>query len=130
MVADWPSQSDAPEVEAPGVEDPEVEAPEVGLDELAAALQRGATLVDVRMPGEYEEAHVPGAVLIPLPQLGSRAHEVPKGERVYVICAVGRRSLTAAQALNEAGWDTVSVSGGTNAWAAEGRPVRRGPDTQ
>jgi rhodanese-related sulfurtransferase len=28
-------------------------------------------LVDVRQPGEYEKSHIPGAQLIPLPDLGS-----------------------------------------------------------
>lgn len=27
------------------------------------------TLLDVRQPGEYEKAHIPGATLIPLPDL-------------------------------------------------------------
>jgi rhodanese-related sulfurtransferase len=104
------------------------QAPEVALDELAAALESGAVLVDVRMPDEFEEAHVPGAVHIPLPELGDRVSEVPKGERVYLICASGGRSLAAAQALNRAGWDAVSVAGGTNGWLSEGRPVQTGLD--
>lgn len=34
------------------------------------------TILDVRQPSEYEESHIPGAVLIPLPQLGDRAGEL------------------------------------------------------
>jgi rhodanese-related sulfurtransferase len=102
-------------------------APEVGFEELAGALESGAPLVDVRMPDEYEVVRVPEAVLIPLPELGERADEVPRDQRVYVICATGGRSLVAAEALNKAGWDTVSVAGGTKGWAAEGRPVSHGP---
>ncbi|HEX2700889.1 MAG TPA: rhodanese-like domain-containing protein [Acidimicrobiales bacterium] len=105
---------------------PRPQAPEIDTARLADALEQGATLIDVRMPDEYVEAHVPGAVLIPLPELGQRTDEVPKGERVFVICAVGGRSLAAAAALNKAGWDTVSVRGGTKAWQAEGRPVLAG----
>ncbi len=103
------------------------QAPEVGFDELAVSLESGAPLIDVRMPDEYEEMHVPGAALLPLPELAQRADEVPRGERVYVICATGARSLAAAEALNNAGWDAVSVAGGTKGWAAEGRPVEVGP---
>ena len=103
------------------------QAPEVGFDELAASLAAGAPVIDVRMPDEYEEMHVPGAALLPLPDLARRADEVPRGERVYVICATGARSLAAAEALNNAGWDAVSVAGGTKGWAAEGRPVEAGP---
>lgn len=103
------------------------QVPEVGFDELSVALGSGAPLVDVRMPDEYAVVHVPGAVLIPLPELATRAQEVAKGRRVYVICASGGRSLVAAEALNKAGWDAVSVAGGTKGWASEGRPVSRGP---
>ena len=103
--------------------------PRVGFDELVASLESGAPLIDVRMPDEYEEMHLPGAILLPLPDLAQRADEVPRGERVYVICATGARSLAAAEALNNAGWDAVSVSGGTKGWAAEGRPVEAGPPT-
>ena len=106
---------------------PEPRAPEVGFDELAQALDSGALLVDVRMPDEYAVVHVPEAVLIPLPELAARAQEVAKDQRVYVICASGGRSLAAAEALNRAGWDAVSVAGGTKGWASEGRPVSRGP---
>jgi rhodanese-related sulfurtransferase len=99
---------------------------EVGLDDLATALEAGAPVIDVRNPDEYAEARIPGVTLIPLPELGARIDEVPKDRRVYVVCAVGGRSLNAAKALNNAGYDAVSVAGGTNAWAAEGRPVETG----
>jgi rhodanese-related sulfurtransferase len=101
-------------------------APEVGFDELAAALEAGVPVIDVRNPDEYETVRVPGVHLIPLPDLGQRLDEVPKDKQVFVICAAGARSLTAATALNEAGYDAVSVAGGTNGWAAEGRPVESG----
>jgi rhodanese-related sulfurtransferase len=101
--------------------------PEVGAADLADALAGGAPLVDVRMPDEYVEMRVPGAVLIPLPELRARVGEVPTDRRVYVICATGSRSAAAVEALNNAGWDTVNVAGGTLGWAAEGRPVDAGP---
>ena len=103
------------------------QVPEIDTEGLAGALESGAPLVDVRMPDEYVELHVPGAVLIPLPDLRSRTEEIPTDRRVYVICATGARSAAAVEALNNAGWDTVNVTGGTKAWAAEGRPVERGP---
>ena len=45
---------------------------ETDIDGLRAALAEDATLIDVREPQEYAEAHVPGAVLIPMGQLASR----------------------------------------------------------
>jgi Rhodanese-like domain len=70
---------------------------EVDLDTFAEAFASGATILDVRNPDEYETAHVPGAVLIPLPELAARQDEIPHGDPLYVICAGGGRSLTGSQ---------------------------------
>lgn len=100
---------------------------EVDLDTFADAHAKGATLLDVRNPDEYEERHIPGAILIPLDELCDRLEEVPKASPLYVVCARGGRSLRAAEALDEEGFDVLSVVGGTNAWADSGRPVVTGP---
>lgn len=42
------------------------------------------TLLDVRQPGEYEEAHIPGAKLIPLPELHDLAKELDREKPVIV----------------------------------------------
>jgi rhodanese-related sulfurtransferase len=34
------------------------------------------TILDVRQPSEYQESHIPGAILIPLPQLPDRLDEL------------------------------------------------------
>ncbi len=99
---------------------------ETDIDTLATAHVQGAIVVDVRQPDEYVEAHVPGAVLIPLGELAARQSEIPAGDPLYVICAAGGRSLTAAAALAEAGYPAVSVAGGTNGWIAAGHPVVSG----
>ncbi len=101
---------------------------EVDLDAFAEAHSAGATVLDVRNPDEYEEGHVPGAVLLPLGELAGRLGEVPAADPLYVICAAGGRSLQAARALDGAGYRAVSVSGGTKAWVASGRPVVEGSD--
>ena len=99
---------------------------EVDLDTFARAHTAGATVLDVRNPDEYETAHVRGAVLIPLSDLAARQDEIPEGEPLYVICAVGGRSLAAAKALVDAGYEAVSVAGGTNGWIERGWPVVTG----
>jgi rhodanese-related sulfurtransferase len=99
---------------------------EVDLDTFADALAAGATVLDVRNPDEYDEAHVAGAILIPLPELAQRVAEVPAGSPLYVICAAGARSLRATEALVAAGHHAVSVAGGTNGWIGTGRPVVTG----
>lgn len=106
--------------------EPNAGPPEVGLDELEAALAEGAVLIDVRMPEEYEDMHVPGAIHMPLSELSARSNEIPRDQRVYVICASGSRSLAAVGALNRGGWDTVSVGPGTKGWFQAGRPVESG----
>ena len=102
-------------------------APEVTTADLAAAMEAGATLIDVRNPDEFVEVRIPGATLIPLNELPDRVEEVPEDGTVYVVCAVGSRSLAAAAALNRAGYDAVSVTGGTVQWMNEGRPTESGP---
>jgi rhodanese-related sulfurtransferase len=101
---------------------------EVDLDTFAAAHAAGSALLDVRNPDEYEEAHVPGAVLIPLGELSARQAEIPDASPLYVICAVGGRSLKAAQALTAAGYQALSVAGGTNGWISRGGAYVTGPD--
>ena len=64
--------------------------PEIDVDELAALKEKGAVVIDVRNPDEYESFRVPGAVLIPLGDVPERVEEVPTDETVYVICATGR----------------------------------------
>ena len=99
---------------------------EVDLATFAEAHAAGATVLDVRNPDEYHEAHVPGAVLIPLGELAARQEEIPSADPLYVICAVGGRSLAATRALVEAGYPALSVAGGTNGWIEQGGPVVAG----
>ena len=99
---------------------------EIDIDGLESALADGAALVDVRQPQEYAEAHVPGAVLIPMDQLVARIGELPKDEPVHVICKVGSRSAAVAEFLSVHGYDAVNVTGGTAAWVRSGRPYDQG----
>ncbi len=101
-------------------------APEVTTEQAAAAIDAGATLIDVREPDEFVAGHVPQAKPIPLGQLMERHSEITRDEKVYVICAAGGRSMTAATALRELGVEAVSIAGGTNTWRQEGRPIATG----
>src|ERR1700736_5930222 len=99
---------------------------EVDLETFAGAQAMGAAVLDVRNPDEYEAGHVPGAKLLPLGELAARQDEIPDGDPIYVICAVGGRSLTATKALVGAGYHAVSVAGGTKGWIEQGRPIVTG----
>jgi rhodanese-related sulfurtransferase len=102
--------------------------PEIDVEALARAHAAGAFVLDVRQPDEYDEAHVPGAVLVPLDQLSARIGEVPAGEHLFVICRSGARSAAAVEALIGAGHQATNVAGGTLAWIDAGHPTVSGPD--
>lgn len=99
---------------------------EINLDAFAAAHADGAVVIDVREPYEYAGGHVPAATLIPLASLPAATAGLPRGEPVFVICATGNRSLTAARFLAGHGIDARSVAGGTSDWLARGLPVVHG----
>ena len=78
------------------------------------------TILDVRQPKEYEQSHIPGATLIPLPVLGNRLAELDSEKPVLVYCAVGGRSRVAAQMLAEEGFKQVyNASGGIKTWQSQ-----------
>lgn len=105
-----------------------VAVPEIDVEELATRRQQGAQVFDVREPDEYHEAHVPGAVPVPLGQVPDEVGRFPTDEPVYVICAVGGRSRKASEFLRANGVDAVNVAGGTRAWLAAGHAFATGPD--
>jgi len=77
-------------------------------------------ILDVRQPKEYEEGHIAGAKLIPLPELDSRLDEIDPKKPTVVYCAVGGRSRVAAQLLAGKGVaDVINLSGGFKAWNGE-----------
>jgi len=78
---------------------------------------QGARLVDVRSPGEFAGGHLPGAVNIPVGEIGSRHGEI--GERskpVVVYCASGMRSASAASTLKGLGFLEVHDLGSIARW--------------
>jgi rhodanese-related sulfurtransferase len=87
---------------------------------------RGATVVDVREPDEFAQVRAAGAVSLPMSQIIDRIDELPEGETIYLICAVGGRSGKVAEYLETRDFDVVNVDGGTNAWTDAGLPVEQG----
>lgn len=53
-------------------------------DYIAGCNPDDVTIVDVRQPGEYEAGHLPGAKLIPLPELGDRLKEIDPNKPAVV----------------------------------------------
>ncbi|MEW1960892.1 rhodanese-like domain-containing protein [Microbacterium sp. NPDC077644] len=81
-------------------------------------------LIDVRERDEFAAGHVPGAVNIPMSEIGNRLDELP-AEAFDVICQAGGRSARVVQALEERGYDATNVEGGTGEWIASGKPVEK-----
>ena len=74
-------------------------------------------LIDVRQPREYEEGHLPGAVLIPLGDLTRRLAEIAPDRNTIVYCRSGARSSAACQILTEAQIGNVlNLRGGILQW--------------
>jgi rhodanese-related sulfurtransferase/rubrerythrin len=78
------------------------------------------TILDVRQPSEYEEEHIPGAKLIPLPQLSDSIKQLDPEKPVIAHCAIGGRSRVAAQMLSGLGFKEVyNLKGGIKAWKGQ-----------
>ena len=74
-------------------------------------------LLDVRGPLEFQRRHLPGAVLLPLPELAARAAEVPRQGPVVVYCQSGVRSTQAVALLQSLGYANVqTLRGGLEEW--------------
>ncbi|MFO0692097.1 MAG: rhodanese-like domain-containing protein [Polyangiales bacterium] len=75
----------------------------------------GATLLDVRTPGEFAERHVDGALNVPVQELEERLGEVPRDRPVVVYCLSGGRSAAASRMLAAAGYEAYDL-GPMSAW--------------
>lgn len=106
-----------------GADQDSPEAPEISADELDGLLRSSGPdvdLVDVRDPGEWEIARIPGARLVPLASFDAAdpLADVPEDRAVVVYCKMGGRSAQAAASLLAAGHaDVRSLTGGIDEWA-------------
>jgi hydroxyacylglutathione hydrolase len=83
-------------------------------------------ILDVREPWEYQQGHLPGALLIPLGQLAGRVKELNSEKPVAVVCQTGNRSQSGAAVLGQNQFKTIyNLLGGTSDWARQGLPLER-----
>lgn len=87
----------------------------------------GDVVVDVRLPIEYANGHLPGAINIGVDEIAVRAAELPSGQ-ILTVCSMGNRSWRAAQSLSRVGREAMSLAGGTKAWSAAGLPLVTGTE--
>ena len=110
------------------VEDTQTKEVALGKDEITALElkvmmdeKRDFALIDVREPNEWDIAHIEGATLLPLSQLGQRFNELEKfkGKKDIVVhCKSGVRSQKAINFLKQQGYDRlVNVAGGILGWS-------------
>lgn len=104
---------------------------QIGPKELAARLEagEGPALLDTRSLREFQNARIPGAVLIPNSELAERLADLPAGqdEELIVYCAHGIRAAVAEDFLRAAGWTRlVHLQGDMTVWRALGLPIERG----
>ncbi|MCA9632554.1 MAG: rhodanese-like domain-containing protein [Myxococcales bacterium] len=86
-------------------------------EEAQRLVSEGALLVDVRTPAEFNSGHLPGAINLPLNELGKRVSELePKEQPIVLYCASGMRSRGARRVLQSAGFTAVSDLGSASRW--------------
>ena len=74
-------------------------------------------LIDVRQTEEYEQSHLPGSRLIPLPLLADSMEQLDRASDLIIYCSVGGRSRMAAHFLARRGFNRVlHLQGGIEAW--------------
>ena len=83
--------------------------------------ESGYIIIDARTQSEYDEGHIPGAILIPEYEIAQRAeNELPdKNQLILVYCRSGRRSKIAAEELVKLGYTNVKEFGGIIDWEYE-----------
>ena len=85
------------------------------------ASERDYVILDVRTQEEYDQGHIPGAVLIPDYEIKQSAQDIlpDKDQLILVYCRSGRRSKNAAQVLAEMGYTNIKEFGGILDWPYE-----------
>lgn len=78
-------------------------------------------ILDARTQAEYDEGHIPGAILIPYDTVATAAEDAlpDKDQLILVYCRSGNRSKQASQTLVDLGYTNVVEFGGINSWPYE-----------
>ena len=83
--------------------------------------QEGYIILDTRTQEEYDEGHIPGAILIPYDEITEKAEGIltDKDQLILVYCRSGRRSKIAAADLVKLGYTNIKEFGGIIDWPYE-----------
>jgi len=99
-----------------------IDLQEADVQTVARWLESGeALLVDVRETSEFEQEHIPGAMLVPLSMLDPDTFPRITIKKLVLHCAIGKRSAAAAKQLIKAGHiPPINMAGGLKAWREAG----------
>jgi rhodanese-related sulfurtransferase len=80
------------------------------------------TLIDVRPPDEFAAGHIPGALSMPVTELGKRVEELPKRKEIVAYCRGPYcvMAMTAVEMLRERGYRARRFIESIPAWRAHG----------
>ena len=83
--------------------------------------EEGYIILDVRTQEEYDQGHIPGAIVISHEEIEAKAESVlqDKSQLILVYCRSGRRSKIAAEALVKLGYTNIKEFGGILDWPYE-----------
>jgi len=83
--------------------------------------EEGYIIIDAREQDEYDEKHIPGAVLMPYESAAELADELlpDKDQMILIYCRSGRRSKIAAETLAGLGYTDIREFGGIIDWPYE-----------
>ena len=75
-------------------------------------------ILDVREQDEFDEGHIPGAMLISYTEIEQKAEDMlpDKDKLILVYCRSGRQSKIAAESLADLGYTNVKEFGGIIDW--------------
>ncbi len=83
--------------------------------------EEGYIIMDARSQDEFDQGHIPGAIVLPHTEVREKAEELlpNKDQKILVYCRSGNRSKQASQVLVELGYTNVIEFGGINSWPYE-----------
>jgi rhodanese-related sulfurtransferase len=96
---------------------------EIPPERAADLVAEGAQLIDVRRAYEWDAGRIGGARHIEMNELSAAAETLDRERPLVFYCLSGNRSGMAAAAFREAGFEAYNLTGGIQAWVAEGRPL-------
>jgi rhodanese-related sulfurtransferase len=101
----------------------------IGRAELLRRMKAGTvTVIDVRPSEEYAQAHLPGAVCVPLDQVKDFARKAPRKKQVVAYCRGPYCvfALKAVAELQKRGLNATRFEDGVQEWSAAGLPLESG----